>query len=393
VPSNYAVTNGDILTTSIAVMAGTRAVIIGGNFSSVTTPDGRVHAATHFAILDLLNPNRVIYAARGVNSYVRESVAYAGVVYAAGDFTTFGGQSRNRLVAIDASTLAIRSWNPGSARRVEALAAADNAIFFGGADSSIKAVRPARATNPGQVVWQKPVGGGPVRVMIVNPARTALYVGGLFEKVGTKTQHGLVKVRVSDGVNYDSFAPIFRPDSGIGEKGSWDGDCILALANDATTGKLLVGSGGARRNMIAYISGATGSGTNAAWAVPPSSGAIRNSEGDVQAVAVAGDVIAMGYHRGHVNYNTVWPTKRNLTLWNSRDGAIQTWDAGLWGTAPNDDGGNGGVQAMTYDPGSKKLVVGGAFKGYGDPYNNTGGSDIYGAGGPRRQSLAIFNVQ
>lgn len=391
-PMNYATTNGDILTTNIAVMAGTRAVMIGGNFTRVITPNGVSHPATHFAILDLNNPNRVIYAAHGVNSYVRETYAHRGVLYVAGDFTTFAGQPRKRLAAIG-TNLALKSWNPGSNSRVEALVVNDQAVFFGGSANVIKAVRPADSSQPGALIWSKPVSGGSVRVMMLSPRKTVLFVGGLFEQVGTTTQHGLVKLLASDGRNDNVFRPRFRPDSGVGPQGGYDGDCILSLAFDVPTNRVLVGAGGAKANRIAFINATNGDGGGTAWGVS----AVRPSEGDVQAVAVVGDAIVMGYHRNHENSvrdanGNIYPTRRFMTLWNRADGSIQGWQAGFWGNQSNADGGNNGVQAMVFDAASRKLIVGGAFLGYGDPYDGSAADAEGYAPQHRRQSLAIFNV-
>jgi hypothetical protein len=373
-PIPFATTNGDILTTTVTVLPnGTRALVIGGNFTSVTTPDGVAHAASHLAVLDLQSPQRVLYAGRA-SSYVRASAVYGGVLYVVGDFTTIGGATRTRTAAIDLASWTVKAWNPGSGTRVSAVAANSRGVFYS-TGAHVRAV--ALATATAKTIWSRPLSGGGVYALLLSPGGGALFVGGAFETVDTTTQHGLVRVSTATGAVASGFTSPMRPDT----PGTHDGDEVLSFAFDAAHNRLLAGSGGSRRNMLWSLDASTGAyrGTNC-W--------YRQSEGDVQAVALAGTSIFSGYHRNHVNTGP-YPTKRFLTQWSSPGGTISSWDAGLWGNQANTDGGNNGVQAMTYEPTLKLLVVGGAFKGYGDTT-----ADIRGTAPPgtKRQSLALFQV-
>ena len=54
-----------------------------------------------------------------------------------GDFTTVGGQTRNRLAAVDAATGAVRAWDPEPDDWVDALVVSGSTLYAGGLFSSI----------------------------------------------------------------------------------------------------------------------------------------------------------------------------------------------------------------------------------------------------------------
>ncbi len=64
-------------------------------------------------------------------------VASGGVVYAGGSFTTVGGQTRNHLAALDASTGAATAWSPNANNMVQALAVSGGVVYAGGQFSSV----------------------------------------------------------------------------------------------------------------------------------------------------------------------------------------------------------------------------------------------------------------
>ena len=53
-------------------------------------------------------------------------------VYAGGDFTSIGGQTRNRIAALDAATGLATAWDPDADNRVLALAVSGSTVYAGG---------------------------------------------------------------------------------------------------------------------------------------------------------------------------------------------------------------------------------------------------------------------
>ena len=92
-------TNGDILAITKVAGASRDLIAFGGNFTAVITPDGVSQPATNFAVVDEFT-GEVMYAGNA-SSYVRTISSRDGILYVGGDFTTFGGVARNRLVALD----------------------------------------------------------------------------------------------------------------------------------------------------------------------------------------------------------------------------------------------------------------------------------------------------
>ena len=58
-------------------------------------------------------------------------------MYAGGEFTSIGGQTRNFIAAPDAATGAATSWNPSFNNYVYALAASGTTVYAGGSFASI----------------------------------------------------------------------------------------------------------------------------------------------------------------------------------------------------------------------------------------------------------------
>src|SRR5690606_26958231 len=75
----------------------------------------------------------------GANGWVYTLAVHDNVLYAGGDFTQAGGQSRNRLAAFDVANVAtpggiatLLDWNPGANNYVYTLAVHNNVLYAGG---------------------------------------------------------------------------------------------------------------------------------------------------------------------------------------------------------------------------------------------------------------------
>jgi hypothetical protein len=65
-------------------------------------------------------------------------ISIAGTnVYVAGNFTTIGGQTRNRIAALSTVTGLATAWNPSATAQVNALALDGNTVYAGGTFTTI----------------------------------------------------------------------------------------------------------------------------------------------------------------------------------------------------------------------------------------------------------------
>ena len=134
---------------SVAVQAGGK-ILAGGWFNGPASIGGqtrngiaRLDATTGLA--DSFNPNATPASGDTI------AVQADGKILAGGDFTSVDGQTRNRIARLDAATGLADSFNPNAANSVEAIAVqADGKILAGGGFSSIGGQtrnRFARLTN------------------------------------------------------------------------------------------------------------------------------------------------------------------------------------------------------------------------------------------------------
>jgi len=337
-------TNGDILAITKIQGAPVGEIAFGGNFSAVITPDGVSHSAKNFAIVSE-STGAVLYAG-SASSYVRSITSLNGVTYVGGDFTSFGGQSRSHAAALSA-TLGVTSWNPKPSSTVRALAASGSTIYMGGDFSSVRAV----SASTGSAIWSKSTTTGHVHSLLYTNGR--LYAGGLFQKYNGTTQHGLVEINPSNGNLVTTFNAHLRPDTHVGQYGSYDGEEIISLSVGPNSGEILIGSGGhapagKASNEAILINASTGS---RVWST--------SLIGDCQGIGLVGSTVVVGYHRNNANSSTPFPYF--ATQLEVSDGRLTTWDPGITGNQSNADGGNNGVQAIYVDQSTSTLFLAGAF--------------------------------
>ena len=123
------------------------------------------------------------------NGTVNALAVSGTTVYAGGNFTFIGGQSRNRIAAIDGTSGVVNAWNPGADSTVNALAASGTAIFVGGSFHLIggSLVDRLAALDPSTGnAFGGPDADGVVRALALSGTR--LYVGGDFSLLGAAPQ-------------------------------------------------------------------------------------------------------------------------------------------------------------------------------------------------------------
>jgi hypothetical protein len=252
-------------------------VYAGGDFTSIggqaRNRIAALDAATGLATPWNPNPNNFIY-----------TLAVSGDrVYVGGAFTSVGGQSRSRIAALSAASGLATSWNPnatGGFQSVLTLAAVDDVVYAGGRFTIIGGqtrnyVAEVDATTGLATSWN-PNANDWVDVLAVSPTR--VYVGGPFTTIG-----GQPRFR---------FAAIERSD---GSPSSWDPRADgQAYALAASGGRLFAGgvfhmAQGIVRNRAAALDTATGMPT--AWD-PDVTPLFSNSP--VRALSEAGGTIYLG---------------------------------------------------------------------------------------------------
>ncbi len=355
-------TNGDLL--AITKISGTNDIAISGNFTLVYTPDAVSHAAVNFAVVDETS-GAIQYAGNPSNSvtpsdnYVRAITSLNGVIYVGGDFDGWDGVARTHVAMLSPSGnpapnawTVNTTWHPSPGGNIRALQVDSNAVYMGGDSGATTAVNP----TTGAQIWQRFSTGGAIHALLEDQG--ALFVGGLFETYDGYTQHGLVKVSLTDGTVITAFHSDLRPDSGAAtEYGQYDGEDTLALsvAPNSTT-QILVGVGG---------HAPTGLSSNEAILFNITTG-VRlwkySTIGDSQAVGTVGDTVVSGYHNNGADQNNPLSVNHFAIQLEGSNGTPTTWDPQINGNQSNADGGNNGVQAMYVDPVNDILFLGGAFE-------------------------------
>jgi hypothetical protein len=164
---------------------------IGGQFTSVggqtrnrlarINADGSLHA---------WNPN--------ANNEIYALAVDGQTVYVAGGFGQIGGQNRSYVAAVDAATGAVKTWNPGANGSVSALDVSGNTVYVGGYFTQLKGATRNRlaavdtASGSGLRDWNPNVADGQIGQILVNGATA--YVTGAFTTVSGVSRAGIAAI-------------------------------------------------------------------------------------------------------------------------------------------------------------------------------------------------------
>ncbi|HET9233555.1 MAG TPA: T9SS type A sorting domain-containing protein [Candidatus Eisenbacteria bacterium] len=379
----------------VVVSDGTGGWYIGGQFTEVNgVPRSNIAHILADHSVDTWDPGITGGAVRAI-------LVQGSTVYVGGSFRSAGGQPRDYLAALDASTGAVTAWNPGAAGGfggVLALATNGTTIYVAGSFSSLggqprSGLGSVDAVTGAVTTWNpSPTGGSPVtqvRGLAVNGS--TIYAVGNFTSIGFKTRRAVAALDATTGgaTNWDVGMPngdvycvaIDGSGSTVYLGGSFNAQGRLRLgAFDATTGlatawnpspnaevlsmslsgsSLYVGGyftaiGGQPRNYLAELSTSTGNAT--AWD--------SGTSNAVFAIARLGnEVCAGGYFKmagGKV--------RRALAAIDIPTGAVKDWNPAPSGTVNQ-------VHALALS--GSTLYVGGSF-------------DII--GGQNRANIAALDV-
>jgi uncharacterized delta-60 repeat protein len=244
--------NANNLVRCLAVQADGK-ILVGGQFTSIggqtRNSIARLDATTGAA--DLFNPN----ASGAFAEVLTITVQADGKILVGGMFTTIGGQTRNNIARLDATTGAADSFNPNAGNKVNTIAVqADGKILIGGFFSGANSVG---GQTRNYIARLDPVTGladsfdpnadnGVLSIAV--QADGTILTGGQFTSIGGQSRNLIARLDPFTGLA-DSFDPNAN---GV--------PFSIAIQAD---GKILAGGfftniGGQTRNYIARLDPVTG---------------------------------------------------------------------------------------------------------------------------------------
>jgi len=248
-------------------------VYAGGRFTSIGG-----QARNNIAALDASSGLATAWDPNVVGGDVRALALSGSTVYVGGYYTGIGGQMRNHIAALDASTGLATPWNPNASAEVDAIAVSGSTVYVCGWFTSIGGQMrnhiAALDASSGLATPWNPDSNNPVYALAVSG--TTIYAGGDFWTIGGQTRYGLAALDASSG-----FATAWNP------SGMYYGPSVWALAVSGSTvyvGGIFTGLGGQDRNNIAALR--TSNGNPTAWNPNPNYG--------VFALAVSGNTVYAG---------------------------------------------------------------------------------------------------
>jgi len=267
--------NADNRVLALAASGGT--VYAGGWFTSI----GR-QARNNIAALDATtgaatawNPN--------ANNWVYALAVSGTTVYAGGYFTSIGGQTRNRIAALDATTGTATAWDPNASGHggssVLALAVSGNTVYAGGYFTSVGGqtrnnIAALDATTGAATAWNPNAHDGDFPyVNALAVSGNTVYAGGCFTSIGGQTRNYIAALDTASGL-----ATPWNPNAN-----NW----VYALAVSGSmvyAGGYFTSIGGQARNYVAALDTTTGLAT--AWN--------PNANGNVYALAASGGTVYAG---------------------------------------------------------------------------------------------------
>jgi len=242
----------------------------------VAQPDGKILIGGEFTVVQTIARNRIArlnpdgtldtaFNADANGNVWSIAVQADGKILVGGDFTSIGGQARNRIARLDPVTGLPDSFNPNANNIVYAITVqADGKILVGGDFNGANSIggqtrnRIARldATTGLADSFNPDAGGGglftPSVFAITLQTDGKILVGGQFTTIGGSSRAYIARLDPTTGVA-DSFAPIAAP---------FLGGYVRAIAVQPDS-KILVGGvfstiGGQSRNCIARLDAVTG---------------------------------------------------------------------------------------------------------------------------------------
>ena len=316
----------------VVTVSGSR-VYVGGQFANIGG-QARNRIAALDAVTGLADPSWNPDASGSTGTVLAIAVSGA-TVYAGGDFTTIGGQARNFIAALDASTGLATAWNPNANNYATTLVVSGSTVYAGGVFIAVGSrmrnrIAALDATTGLPTAWN-PDANADVHALAVSGS--TVYASGLFTGIGGQPRDKIAALDAATGL-----ATLFQSNTN---------GAIKALAANASTvyaGGEFTSIGGQPRNRIAALDATSGLATP--WD--------PNSNGEVSALALSGSLIYAG---GDFTSIGVQPRNRIAAL-DTTSGQATPWD-------PNS---NGEVSALALS--GSMGYVGGNFTSIGGESRN-----------------------
>ncbi len=312
--------NANSLVLTMWLDSGANLLYAGGQFTAIGG-----QSRNRIAALDVTsglasgwNPN--------ANNQVLSIVVNGATAYAGGQFTTIGGETRNRLAALDTSTGLATSWNPNVGNLVQTMALSGASLYVGGDFLTVGGQSRSRvaAVDIGSGL---PTSWNPSAfstVTVITAGAGQLFVGGSFNGIGGTARNNLAAFDVVSG-QVTSWNP----------NANNQVQAVLAAPNALYVGGNFTQVGGQIRNSIAALDLTNGQATS--WD--------PNGDGQVSALAQSGNRIYVGGL-----FNQIGGQARvNLAALDANSGSALSW------TADADN------QVFAIDASTPTVYVGGNF--------------------------------
>jgi FlgD Ig-like domain/Cohesin domain len=187
----------------------------------------------------------------GANGPVQAICLYGSTIYAGGDFTKIGGQSRQRIAALNKATGNATAWNSVTTAQIRGLATNTNGsiLYVGGNFVSIggkwrNRLAALHAASGAVIAWNPNLNNS---VQVITASGPNVYIGGLFTAVGGASRSHVAAIDAITGA-----ATNWNPNAN---------DNVYAITIDSSTvyvGGKFTAIGGQTRNLLAALDIDTG---------------------------------------------------------------------------------------------------------------------------------------
>lgn len=363
---------------------------VGGGFNNIGGQNRNLVAALDVAtgLATIWNAGIVPNPVDSVMSITLDNTG--STVYIGGEFTSVGGQGRNRVAALDATTGAVNGWNPNANIQLSGILFNGTNVYAWGSFTSIggqarNQIAELDATTGLATAWN-PNANQQVISLALNPNGLTVFVGGRFSNIGGQLRRNIAELSVATGLAtaWNPFADndvrslavsgttvyaggdfrniggqerlrIAALDATSGAATSWNpiaGGSVRFLSVSGSTvaaGGIFVSVNGQIRDAIASLNASTGQVTT--WNPDVKLG---SDPGNVNALALSGSTIYIGG-----DFDTVGvATRNNIAALDTSTGLATSWD-------PNADS---TVEALAVSAGI--VYAGGGFNNIGGQGRN-----------------------